>query len=462
VSAALASIAEGLPATIELAFAAFVAAVVLGALGGFVRARARAPLLRGALAVPQLLGRALPVVVVALLLQLLLMFKTQVPIAGIASSDLFDVRDRLSHLIAPVLILALPFGAWASLVFFEFFRDAGDAALVSVRGLLGQVARTAASLGPALLAASVLIEPRFAWPGAGRSFLSGVSQLDLGMAAAFLLMYSAGIVLIKLCGKLAPAVPERKPPRPPDRKTRLSTIGICALVVLIAAALAAVAANLIAPIGPYYIDQANWDGYPLAPGVAGHVLGTEENGRDLLARLLVGMRTSLGIAALAALVATSIGALVAKAAKVAAWFGGRDALSVTGIRPFAAFPFILAIVALLVAIRGTTNDLNPLTIALIIAAVSWPAIVPAFRARGPATAGGVVDLAACALLLEITMSIGGFGVQPPTPSLGNMLVNAQSSIAFAPWIVLAPTVVIVVMLFALYTIGDELRDAGRS
>ena len=106
--------------------------------------------------------------------------------------------------------------------------------------------------------------------------------------------------------------------------------------------------------------------------------------------------------------------------------------------------------------------LTPFAIALIIGLVSWPAIVPAFRARTPAMLGGILDVTACALLLEVTLSMHGFGVQPPAPSLGNILVNAQMTFTVAPWVAIVPTAVIVVTLFALYALGDELRERDAS
>src|SRR6185437_16920976 len=77
------------------------------------------------------------------------------------------------------------------------------------------------------------------------------------------------------------------------RKHRLALAGAVILILMIFIALFA---SLISPADPNAIDQANWSGYPLAPGVAGHLLGTDENGRDLLARLIFGARISLTIA----------------------------------------------------------------------------------------------------------------------------------------------------------------------
>src|ERR1700681_3985938 len=195
------SIARGLPATLELASIAFVAAVLLGAVIGYARARARAPLLRGTVTAWQLVFRALPVAVFAMFLQLLFLFTTALPSAGIASAEAFDVRDRLAHLIAPVLSLAVPFGAWSSVIFYDFFRASDGALRISARSAGGLVARTAASIGPALLAACLFVEPGFAWPGEARLFYNGISQFDFGLVAGILLAYSIGVVLLRLCGE---------------------------------------------------------------------------------------------------------------------------------------------------------------------------------------------------------------------------------------------------------------------
>jgi peptide/nickel transport system permease protein len=461
-------VAERLPSTIELALVAFVAVALLGALAGFVRARVRAPVLREVLSVPPLLGRAMPVVILALFFQLGMMV-TGLPVAGASSSDAFDLRDQLLHLVAPVLCLAVPFAAWSSLIFFDFFRAPNGTARVRVRSLLAPLASTAASIGPALLATSLLfVEPRFAWPGIGRLLYNGLGEFEFGLVATCLLVYAVGVMVMKLCGRLAPAmidgVPRgsEAPQAPTRRRSRISVLAAVALVVLLVAIVGALGADVIAPIGPYFIDQEHWQGYPLAPGTFGHVLGTEENGRDLLARLLVALRFSLGIAAFAALLAAAIAALVAKVASALPWFDGRSAPGTAGIRPFAALPFIMAAIMALVAALNNVRFLTPAFIALAIAVVSWPAIVSAFRRFGRARLASVVDVGACALLLEVTLSSHGWGVQPPAPSLGNMLANAQSNVTVAPWAAIIPSAVTVVVLFALYALGDELRERARA
>ncbi|HEY0383552.1 MAG TPA: hypothetical protein VGC72_15285 [Candidatus Elarobacter sp.] len=459
-------IAERLPATVELAFFALLAATVVGAAIGFARARARAAIVSQALAIPQLLFRAIPVFVVALFLQMLFAFSGVLPAGGMSSAEGFVLRDRVAHLVAPLLCLAVPFGAWASPIFYDFFRDARGAPRISVRRIAGPVAMTAASIGPPLLAATVIIETVFGWPGIARSFLFGLSFFDIGSIAGILLVYCAGVVLIELVADFVPGASssailrQADPPRTSaSRAKRFSATGVVASAVLVVAVAGAVAAGVILPFDPYSIDQAHWMGYPLAPGAAGHLLGTDENGRDLLARILVAIRTSLFIAATAAVIASALAAVVAKVPKASSWFAGAETLGLTGIRSFAGFPFVLTMVMVLVErSHSKIAVLTPLVLALTIAVVLWPAVVPAFREFTRTTLAAVAGLTACALLLEVSVSALGFGVQPPTPSLGNVLVNAQSNVPIAPWIPIFSSIAGIATLFALNTLADELRE----
>jgi peptide/nickel transport system permease protein len=448
------TIADRLPATIELVLVALVAAVALGAFAGFIRAIPRFGALREIVALPPLVVRAIPVLVLAQALQLALIFWSHFSPAGISSGDSFDIGDRIAHLAVPALMLAIPFGAWASQIFYDGFRQPNSALRTPLHRFGSSLATTAASIGPALLSASLLVEVVTAWPGIGRLFFNGLSQSDFRIIAGVLLAYAACVVLLRVGAVLVPPADDTPSA---IRSSRFSATGVVAIVLLAAGALGAVAANAIAPIGPYFIDVAHWQGYPLAPGAGGHPLGTDENGRDLLARLLFGLRMSLGIAAFATLVAAAFAAVVARAVPR---FGDRAALSVAGIRAFAALPFVMAAVLILAHRFGIGHVLSPVALALIIAATAWPALVPAFRQVTRATLGVVVAVAGAALLLEVTLSMMGWGVQPPEPSLGNMLVLMQSNASTAPWAVLAPAIVATVMLFALYAIADDLRESA--
>ncbi len=446
------AIFEGLPASIELLAAAFVVTVAIGLVVGFARARARVPIARGALSAAVLVCRAIPFVIAVRMLLLAVIFIPNFPSVGIASSDAFDLGDRLRHLVAPVLVLAVPCGAWASVLFYEHFRSVGERTWS--RGIVVPVAATAAMLGPVLACGALLVEPSFAWGGVARVFLFAVERFDFAAVAGCLVVYVAAIAAVSAltgtAGGDAPVVRGR------DRS--LSPLAVAGCATLLAVVLAAVAAPLLAPVGPSFIDVGHWSGYPLAPGTAGHVLGTDENGRDLLARLLFGLRNSLGITAGATLIATALAALAAKALGSVRWIGTASGLAVTAIRPFAGLPLILTAVLLLAAAMRSRDVPNALMVALMIGGVSWPAGIPAFRLSGARRLAGVTGLAAGAFLLEVTVSSIGFGVQPPAPSVGTMLVNALANMSIAPWIPLVASITIVVVLAALYALADGLRE----
>ena len=80
------------------------------------------------------------------------------------------------------------------------------------------------------------------------------------------------------------------------RRFRRHRVALIGAVVLGLMALFATLGHVVYPVDPNAIDQVNWTGYPLAPGIAGHILGTDENGRDLLARLISGAQISLTVA----------------------------------------------------------------------------------------------------------------------------------------------------------------------
>lgn len=452
----LQAIGERLPATIELWSCALAAAIVLGAIFGLAHARVRGTPLGDAVLALILLLRATPVFLAALLLQLAWMF-ARLPVAGMASREGFDVGDRLSHLVLPVVALAVPFGAWSACVFDEFYRRVeGTARIISVRRLVPSFAATVALIGPVLLAGTITIEPAFAWPGIARLLFNGFES-SFELDAVVIVMYVTAVALLHLIARPWRSRPDREaPPRSaPLLRSWLTVLGLAVCIVLVVVALGA---NLFAPFDPNYIDLAHWQGYPLAPGVAGHPLGTEENGRDLLSRLVFAIRNSLGIAILATVFATTIGIVIAKVTQRLSWFGNGAALAVSGIRSFAWYPILLAAVWI-VALSFTVKALNAATLALIVGAVSWPAVVTAIRNGRSARSLAAVAFSVTAgtLLLEATLSSQGFGVQPPAPSLGNMLVNAQANLFVAPWVVVAPAVTIVAALFALNAVGDKLR-----
>jgi peptide/nickel transport system permease protein len=220
------------------------------------------------------------------------------------------------------------------------------------------------------------------------------------------------------------------------------------------------------------------------PGLS-HVLGTDENGRDVLARLLVGGRGTLGIALVATLVAVLLGTTIGG---IAGYRGGvLDALLMRGVDLALAFPSLFAILLvsailpagplLLIGLIGATGWMP--TARLVRARVQTllgTAYVEAARALGVSDrqvlwrhlvpnlvdlllVSGLVQLSR-SILAEATISFLGFGVQPPAPTWGNLLMGAQNYVYTAPWLALAPGLAITGTLLVVSGLGVG-GSAGR-
>ncbi len=272
------------------------------------------------------------------------------------------------------------------------------------------------------------------------------------------------------------------------RKHRLALAGAAVLIVMI---VVAVFAPLISPADPNAIDQVNWSGYPLAPQVAGHILGTDENGRDLLARLMFGARISLTVAIFAVLMEIFIGTLLGA---LSGYYGGIVDFAIMRLTDVVLsiplLPLLLVLTAI-VAASSNKASLNFGVIVVLIGGLSWPSVARLVRASflslrerefaEAARALGNADLriifrhllpnavapiivaatldVANVIILESTLSFLGFGIQPPTASWGNMLANAEANMAIAPWAAVFPGLCILVTVLAINYLGDGLRDA---
>lgn len=272
------------------------------------------------------------------------------------------------------------------------------------------------------------------------------------------------------------------------RKHKLAFVGA---IVILAIALVAIFAKLLAPWDPNYIDQAHWSGYPLAPGAAGHLLGTDENGRDLLSRLMFGGQISLTVAFATVLMELLIGTVVGA---VAGYYGGwidYALMRVTDV--FLSIPLLPLLLVLTAIVAASSNKaaLGFGVIVVIIGLTSWPAVARLVRASflslrekefceaaralgnrdgriifrhllpnavAPLIVQGTLEIANV-IILESTLSFLGFGIQPPTASWGNMLANAESNMAIAPWVAIFPGLCILVTVLAINYLGDGLRDA---
>jgi peptide/nickel transport system permease protein len=272
------------------------------------------------------------------------------------------------------------------------------------------------------------------------------------------------------------------------RRHRLALAGAAVLLFMIAVA---VFAGLISPADPNAIDQVNWNGTPLAPGVAGHLLGTDENGRDLLARLIFGARISLTVAIFAVLMEVIIGTLLGA---VSGYYGGTIDFAIMRLTDVVLSIPLLPLLLVLTAIVAASSNkaaLNFGVIVILIGGLSWPPVARLVRASflslrerefaeaaralgnadgriifrhllpnavAPIIVAATLDVANV-IILESTLSFLGFGIQPPTASWGNMLANAEANMAIAPWAAIFPGLCILVTVLAINYLGDGLRDA---
>jgi peptide/nickel transport system permease protein len=262
---------------------------------------------------------------------------------------------------------------------------------------------------------------------------------------------------------------------------RRSPLGVAGFAVLALSVLAALAAPVIAPYPP---AEVHFDAPFQIPGTIGYVLGTDDLGRDLLSRILYGLRASLQVGVLAVAFALAVGVPLGLAA---GWFRPLDALIGRFTDLTLAFPFLVLAVGL-TAISGPS--LTNAALALGIGQV-MPQMIRVVRSEtlrlkdqdfvaaalvdgaGDAWVLGrhVLPNALSAIIVQATVAIPqaiigesvlsflGLGIQPPNPSLGTMLAEAQQYATNAPWTAIVPGLAIMLVALAFNLFGDALRDA---
>jgi peptide/nickel transport system permease protein len=257
------------------------------------------------------------------------------------------------------------------------------------------------------------------------------------------------------------------------------TLSFGAAILLIV--LSAILAPWLAPADPY---AANMIARLKPFGYQGHLLGTDELGRDMLSRLLYGGRISLAMGILPVVVATTIGGLLG----IVAGYAGRH-LNMVIMRTmdvFYAFPSIL----LAVAISGTmgggiSNGMLSLTLIFIpplcrVAETATTQVraldfVEAARASG-AGLGSIIwhhilgnvlgpiliyasSLVSVSIIIASGLSFLGLGVEPPTPDWGLMLNTLRQAVYIAPWVAALPGVLIFITSMCFNLLSDGLRAA---
>ena len=261
------------------------------------------------------------------------------------------------------------------------------------------------------------------------------------------------------------------------RKNRMALAGF---VVLLTFALAA----LFAPwFSPHSYQEQNLALGSVAPR-AGHWLGTDTLGRDVLTRLLYGGRISLMVGVCATGVSLTIGLLYGA---IAGFLGGKtDAVMMRAVDILYALPFTIFVILLMVFFGR-----NIVLLFVAIGAVEWLTMARIVRAQVqslkrqefieaahalglrrrriilrhmiPNVLGPVIVYATltvpAVMLLEAFLSFLGLGVQPPMSSWGLMINEGAQNMEEAPWLLLCPGLALALTLFSLNFLGDGLRDA---
>lgn len=262
---------------------------------------------------------------------------------------------------------------------------------------------------------------------------------------------------------------------------RRNRMAIPSGVVILTLVLLAICAPLVAPRDPLYINTA----YKFTPpGHHGFLLGSDELGRDVLSRLLYAGRVSLFVGLVTAGITVVIGSVLGA---VAGYYGGFvDTLIMRLVDVLLALPTIFLLLALAAFLRPTV-----VAITLLIGFTIWMAVarmvrgqvlalkeqefILAARAIGatdarlifrqllpnalaPVLVAATLNVAA-AILVESSLSYLGYGIQPPTASWGNMLNNAETAAAYAPWLAIFPGILITLTVVSFNFLGDGVRDA---
>jgi len=260
-----------------------------------------------------------------------------------------------------------------------------------------------------------------------------------------------------------------------------------AVVVLVALAVACVVAPAFAASDPLAIGDVLALRLlpPLATDALGHfhLLGTDRFGRDLFLRMMLAGRISLSVGIVGSLLAAAVGTA---AGAIAAWRGG-----VTDRVLMALADTLLAVPRLvLLLVCAALWQPGLATVVVVLVATGWMGVARMMRAEvlgvrprfyvqsaialgtgswrvlfrhvlpnalGPAIVATTLGVGN-AILLESGLSFLGLGIQPPSPSWGNMIAGGRDLIVTAPWVAIAPGVALILTVYCATLIADDLRD----
>ena len=285
---------------------------------------------------------------------------------------------------------------------------------------------------------------------------------------------------------VAPSIAPHRPHRAGTVVRRLlgRPLALTGIAIIAITIIAAVLAPWIAPYDPteQFFDGLTLEGAPLPPDGT-FLFGTDLLGRDLLSRLIYGAQTSLIIGVVANGIAVCVGALVGVVAGYFRGWVGTVLMRFTDL--MMSFPALLLAIVLAAIFKPSLW-----IVAMVIAMVNWVQVarviytetcslaerdfIEAERSLGagslrillshilPHLVSTIVVWATLGIsttvLLEATLSFLGIGVQPPTPSWGNIINENQTYFASAPWLVFIPGAAIILLALAFNFLGDALRD----
>jgi peptide/nickel transport system permease protein len=259
-----------------------------------------------------------------------------------------------------------------------------------------------------------------------------------------------------------------------------SKLGMVGLIFLIFITLVSIFAPLISPYDPVTQNVRE----RMLPPSEIHWLGTDAYGRDLLSRIIYGSQTSLIVGFISVAISGLVGTVIGM---IAGYKGGwLDEILMRVLESIMAMPMLLLGLMLLVALG---SNMTTLVIALSIGLTPSCAriargptmelketeFVKAAVATGsnsfkvmvfhilPNIIGPVLVIStlhmASAIRVEASLSFLGLGIQPPTPTWGNMIQDGLRFITTAPWVAIYPGVALMLVVIAFNIFGDTLRDA---
>jgi peptide/nickel transport system permease protein len=269
------------------------------------------------------------------------------------------------------------------------------------------------------------------------------------------------------------------------RRDRRAVFGIAVLAFVVGAGVAAPLISTGAPAAQHEVVATRFQP-PLSTDRTGtfHLLGTDRFGRDVWTRLVFGARISIAVGGVAVLLSLVIGLVVGAAA---GYWPGVPRVVLLGVTDFTIAVPRVVLVLLLAALTRPSAGL----VILVVGLTGWMSVarlvqgeVRALTARpfiegalalglsqrrvlarhiAPNALTPVIVSAALglgqAITLEASLSFLGLGVQPPTPSWGNMIASGRDTLVNAPWVATAPGIALALVVVACTLLGDALQDA---